>query len=47
MKELTNSAAYAAHTVLTSVPPIVLFLGGVVAVLSFGGMRLAAMLAAA
>ena len=42
MKDITNSAA----EVLSDIPNIVLFLGGVVAMLSWAGMKLAAMLAA-
>ena len=42
MKNITDTAA----EVLSAVPNIVLFMGGVVAMLSWAGMRLAAMLAA-
>lgn len=42
MKDITNSAA----EVLSDIPNIVLFMGGVIAMLSWAGMRLAAMLAA-
>lgn len=43
MKDITNSAA----EVLSDIPNIVLFMGGVIAMLSWSGMKLAAMLAAA
>tara|TARA_R110000796_G_scaffold41179_2_gene101949 strand:+ start:7822 stop:7974 length:153 start_codon:yes stop_codon:yes gene_type:complete len=46
MKAIINNTSDAAREVLLSVPPIVLFMGGVVGVLALGGMKLAAMLAA-
>jgi len=44
MKEITNNVTDAAREVLTSVPPIVLFMGAVVSVLSFAGLQLLEML---
>jgi len=43
MKNITYNAAEAARTVLTTVPPIVLFMGAVVAVLVPKGLELLAM----
>jgi len=43
MKNITYNAAEAARTVLTTVPPIVLFMGGVVTVLAYSGLQLLAM----
>ena len=44
MKEITANLTESAADVLRSVPPLVLFMGGTVAVLSWGGLQLLAML---
>lgn len=43
MKEITANLTESAADVLRSVPPIVLFMSGVVSVLAYSGLRLLAM----
>ena len=44
MKNIINNGTEAALEIVRTVPPIVLFMGGVVSVLSFAGLQLLEML---